>query len=144
MRTASATPRKAEHALGDDVAQDLARSGLDRVAARAELLVAPVAVVLPAEDLHRELRQPLVLLGPVQLRARALGPGDAGLHQLRRRAVVGQLERLELDPLLRDAVADERVVRRALFRERYELRYVQVERAGERKAERAALVQQRR
>src|ERR1041385_8267005 len=106
MRTASATPREAEHSLGDDVAQDLARPGLDRVAARAELLVAPVAVVLAAEDLHRELRQPLVLLRPVQLRAGALGTGDAGLHQLRQRAVVRQLQRLELDPLLRDAVAD--------------------------------------
>src|SRR6478609_6032572 len=144
MRTASATPRKAEHALGDDVAQDLARAGLDRVAARAELLIAPVAVVLAAEDLHRELRQPLVLLRPVQLRAGALWPGDAGLHELRQRAVVRQLERLQFDPLLRDAVTDERIVGRALLRERDELRHLQLERAGEREAERAALVQQRR
>ncbi len=35
------TPREAEHALGDDVAEDLRRAGLDRVAARPELAVAP-------------------------------------------------------------------------------------------------------
>src|ERR1043166_3999644 len=110
MRTALSTPREAEDALGDDVAQDLARAGLDRVAARAQLLVSPVAVVLAFEDLHRELRQPLVLLRPVELGARAFGPGDARLHQRRERAVVRQLQRLELDPFLRDAVADERVV----------------------------------
>src|SRR5512133_2578341 len=107
MRTASARPRQAEHALGDDVAQDLARPGFDRVAAAAQLLVAPVAVVLAAEDLHRELRQALVLLGPEELRARAFRSGDPRLHQGRERAVVRQLQRLELDPLLRHTVADD-------------------------------------
>ena len=62
----SARPRQAEHALGDDVAQDLRRAGLDRVAAAAELHVLPVAAVgcvlgeelrVGAEQLERELRQ---------------------------------------------------------------------------------------
>src|SRR5207253_9284811 len=83
-RSPSAAPRQPEHALGDDVAEDLRGAGLDRVAAAAELLVVPVVVVddpVVAEDLPRELRQPLVLLRPVQLRDGPLGAGDAGLHQ---------------------------------------------------------------
>src|SRR5215204_69182 len=121
MRTASAAPWKGQDALRDDVAEDLARAGLDRVAAAAQLLITPVAVVLAAVDLHCELRQALVLLRPAQLRAGALGPRDAGLHQRRQRALVHQLQRLELDPLLRDPVADDRIVCRALLRQRHEL-----------------------
>ena len=118
--------------------------GLDRVAAAAQLLVAPVAVVLAVQDLHRELRQPLVLLRPVQLRARALGARDAGLHQRRQRAVVRELQRLQLDPLLRDPVADDRVVGALLLGQRDQLLDLRLEHAAEREAERAALVQERR
>src|SRR5262245_16267615 len=141
----SSRPREAEDALGDDVAEDLRRTRLDRVAARAELLVAPPAVaVLGAVDLERELRQPLVLLRPVELRDRALGAGDAGLDELRQRAVVRELEGLELDPLTRDEVAQARVGEAALLGQRDELAHGHLERAGQREPERAALVEQRR
>src|SRR4029078_6994546 len=75
----SSTTWKPEHALADDVAQDLARPRLDRVAARAELLVLPVPVRIAAavrqlrmrtEDLERELGQALVVLRPDELRRR--------------------------------------------------------------------------
>src|SRR3954467_10340663 len=76
-------PREAEHPLGDDVAKDLGGARLDRVAARAQLLVLPVAVVLALENLHRDLRQALVVLRPVQLRSRALRAVNAGLKDRR-------------------------------------------------------------
>ena len=41
MPASSARSRQAEHALGDDVLEDLGRAALDRVAARAQQLVAP-------------------------------------------------------------------------------------------------------
>src|SRR3954447_13957246 len=81
---------QADDALGDDVAKDLRRTGLDRVAAAAQLLVLPVAVPdravaveLGGQALQREreLRQPLVGLRPVQLRDRPLRAGHAGLLQ---------------------------------------------------------------
>ena len=58
-----------------------------------------------AEQLAPELRQALVLLRPAQLDRRALGTGDAGALQRAERAVVRVAQRLQLDPLLRDAVA---------------------------------------
>src|SRR5947199_2231126 len=73
---------QAEHALGDDVSLDLARSGLDGVAARAKVAVLPDAAVevdeLPvrAEDLLRGLLHPLVHFAPVDLLDRALRAGD--------------------------------------------------------------------
>src|SRR5262249_43391529 len=91
-RSPSARPREPEHALGDDVAEDLARAGLDRVSARAELLVLPgplgVAAAVGqlrarAEDLEGQLRQPLVRLRPHELRRRALRTGDPGLLERR-------------------------------------------------------------
>src|SRR5262249_50725598 len=93
----SAAPWEAEHALGDDVPEDLARPGLDRVAARAQLLVLPVAVCISAavrelrvraEDLERQLRQPLVVLRPHELRGRALRAWDPRLLERGQRTVV--------------------------------------------------------
>src|SRR4051794_24299518 len=81
-----AHPRQAEHALGDDVLQDLRRAALDRVGARTQEPVGPVGVedgALVAADVHRELRQGLVRLRPLQLRQRPLGAGLAALHYLR-------------------------------------------------------------
>src|SRR5207248_1699049 len=80
-----AHPRQAEHALGDDVFQDLRRAALDRVRARTQEAVGPVGVEhrpLVAANVHRELRQRLVRLRPLQLRQRALGTGLAALHDL--------------------------------------------------------------
>src|SRR5438067_11622251 len=116
----SAAFREAEHALGDDVAEDLRRAGLDRVPPAAELLIVPPAVVenpFRAEQLAPELRQPLVLLGPAQLDRRALGAWDAGALQRAERAVVRIAERLQLDPFPRDTVARDRVAAHVLARE---------------------------
>src|ERR1035437_4679991 len=120
----SASLREAEHALGDDVAEDLRRARFDRVAAAAELLVVPPAVVedaLGAEQLASELREALVLLRPAQLDRRPLGAGDAGPLVRAERAVVRVAERLELDPLLCNAVACDGVAVHALAREVDEL-----------------------
>ena len=127
--------------------------GLDRVAARAQLLVLPVARLhvpvrvqelrFRAEQLERELRHALVRLGPPELRAGALGAGDAGLHQRRQRAVVGVAHGLQPDPLAGDRVALH-LGRARLLRERDQLADLALEPGDERKAERAALVQQRR
>src|SRR2546423_9535909 len=103
--------------------------------------MAPVAVIFSAEDLHRQLRQTLVLLGPVQLRAGPFRSGDAGLDQSRERAVVRQLQGLQLDPLLCDAASDDRIVRGTLLRQRDQLLDLALERSGECAAQRAALVQ---
>src|SRR5919107_5063708 len=54
---------EAEHALGDDVLEDLGGAALDRVRARAQQAVGPVGVddrPLRALDVHRELGQRLV------------------------------------------------------------------------------------
>src|SRR3954465_11255622 len=132
-------PRKPEHALGDDVAQDLRRARLDRVAAAAELLVMPPAVVEDAvrpEQPAAELRQALVLLRPAQLDRRALRPGDAGALQRPERAVVRVAERLQLDPLGRDPLARPLVAVHALAGDAYEPVDTRLERGGEREAER--------
>src|SRR3712207_7082379 len=71
-------PRQAEHALGEDVLQDLRGAALDRVAAGAQQLVAPRRAGgerLGAHDVGRQLRQLLVRVRPQPLRQRALGPG---------------------------------------------------------------------
>src|SRR5207245_2592476 len=103
-RSPSARPRKAEHSLGDDVAEHLRRPGLDRVAPAAELLMVPPAVVqdpFRASQLARQLRQPLIRLRPAQLHTRALRPRDAGALVRAERAVVREAQRLQLDPLAR-------------------------------------------
>src|SRR5215216_5434549 len=85
--------RQPEHALGDDVALNLAGARLDGVAARAEVGVLPGAAVevlelaVGAEYLLRGLLRPLVHLAPVELLDGALGAGDVGLAQGRSSAV---------------------------------------------------------
>src|SRR3954469_5951556 len=118
-KSMSTSLRQAEDALGDDVAQDLRRPRLDRVAARPQLPVLPEPVPrrLRAGDLrvqaeHRlgQRGQPLVRLAPGQLHPRTLRARDAGLQQCRQRPVVGEAQRLHLDPLACDGVADHRIV----------------------------------
>jgi hypothetical protein len=62
------------------------------------------------EQRQRQLGQPLVGLGPVQLGQRPLGAGHAGLHQLGQRAVVGVAQPLQVDPQLCHPVTHQRVV----------------------------------
>src|SRR6266540_2858821 len=62
--------RQAEHALGDDVLEDLGRAALDRIGPRAEQLVGPRRVPgspVLAEDVHGKLGQRLVDLAPLPL-----------------------------------------------------------------------------
>src|SRR5438045_9502939 len=71
----SSQPWQPEHALGHDVLEDLGRTALDRVRARAQEAVGPVVVDdwrLPAADVHSELGQRLVRVGPLPLHKRAL------------------------------------------------------------------------
>src|SRR3954447_21740011 len=85
LRALLSHPRQAEHALGDDVLQDLRRAALDRVGARTQEPVGPVGVedrTLVAANVHRELRQCLVRLRPLQLRHRALRARLTALHDL--------------------------------------------------------------
>src|SRR5437762_13789894 len=95
--TRSPEPGQPEHALGDDVLEDLGRAALDRVRPRPEEAVGPRLLVelgTFAGDVDGQLGQRLVDLGRVPLPERALGPGPAVLH-LRGQAPVGvELEHL--------------------------------------------------
>src|SRR5437588_740743 len=138
---------QAEDPLGDDVPQHLGGARLDRVAAAAELLVMPPAVVedpLGSEQLAPELRHALVLLRPAQLDRRAFRTGNTGALQGAERAVVRVAERLELDPLGGDALAHALVAVDMFACDVDQPVHADLERRGEREAERAALVQQRR
>src|SRR5439155_27133643 len=68
--------RQAQHPFGQDVAQNLRRSRLDGVRARAKELVLPTVAVAylsgRAGDIHRSFGHPLVELRPHQLEDRAL------------------------------------------------------------------------
>src|SRR4051794_22769140 len=75
--------RQAEHALGDDVLEDLRRAALDRVGARAQHPVGPGRVPVGAlltEDVDGQLGQRLVDLAPLPLRQRALRARHPVLH----------------------------------------------------------------
>ena len=96
-----------------------------------------------AEQLERELRQPLGRLRPLLLEDRTLRARDAGLHQRRERPVGRVAQRLQLDPLLRDRVALQRRGA-AVAGQLDQLPDHHLERSREGEAERAALVQQRR
>src|SRR5918995_3110758 len=92
----SASLRQAEHALGDDVLEDLGGAALDRVTAGAQQLVAPGAAGLEglrADDVGRKLRELLVRVRPDPLEQRALGTGLAVLLDRRQAAVSGQPQR---------------------------------------------------
>src|SRR6476646_7601705 len=111
-----AQPRQAEHALGDDVLEDVRGPALDRVGAGAQEAVLPGAVVdrvggaarerrVGALDLQCQLGQALVDVGPLPLAQRALRPGDARLHRLGQAAIGVEAHRLGLDVELGDALA---------------------------------------
>src|SRR5262249_34846274 len=69
----SITLGQTEDALRDDIALHLARAGLDRVGARAQVVENPTATVaIPqmrarSQHFQRRLRQTLVHLAPIQL-----------------------------------------------------------------------------
>src|SRR3954471_19458324 len=97
--------RQAEHALGDDVLEDLGGAALDRVRARAEQPVGPRVVPLGgvlAEDVGGQLGQRLVDLAPLPLRQRALRARHAALHDLGEPPPRVEPQQLNLDGELRD------------------------------------------
>src|SRR5215204_3167696 len=105
--------RQAEHALGDDVLEDLGGAALDRVRAGAQETVGPGRVpgrAVLAEDVDRQLRERLVDLAPLPLRQRPLGTRHAALHDLGQPAPRVQPQQLHLDGELGDALPDQRVV----------------------------------
>src|SRR4051794_351898 len=142
-----AQPGQAEHALGDDVLEDLGRAALDRVRAGAQEAVGPLVVHdrrVGAHDLHRQLGERLVGVGPPPLDERALGAGDAGLHLLGQAARGGQPQALGLDVELGDLLADDGVlVHAALARQLHQLAEGDLELDRRAEAEPRALVHQR-
>src|SRR5438270_9252511 len=80
-----AASRQSQHPLGQDVAQDLGGSSLDRVGPRAQELIAPAVAVANLARRSREvdgrLGHALVQLRPHQLEDRALRARNAvALH----------------------------------------------------------------
>src|SRR6266566_1697131 len=101
--------RQAEHAFGEDVAEDLGRAGADATRAGQQLVELPLAVVrrprrlagdlrIGADHLGGDVGQLLVHLAPEELRGRALGPGRAAAQDLGEAPVAVELERLLADP----------------------------------------------
>src|SRR4051794_17522377 len=105
----SSQPRQAEHALGDDVLEHLGGAALDRVGPRAQEAIAPLGPgphALRSEDLVAQLRQRLVVVGPLPFAERALGTGDAGLHRRGQGAQGAEPHRLDADLEVGDPLAD--------------------------------------
>src|SRR5215210_127434 len=117
--------RQAEHALGDDVLEDLGGAALNRVRERAQQAVGPGRITgraVLAEDVHGQLGERLVDLAPLPLRQRALGARHAALHDVGEPAPGVQAQQLDLDGELCDALADQRVIgHAALVRELLEV-----------------------
>src|SRR5438045_3240586 len=125
VRRCSASPlalRQAEHALADDVLLNLRGASFDRVRARAEERVLPAPAVqrplgalhelgVRPLDLHRELLQLLVRLDPPHLAGGSLGARDLALEQLGDGARPQILQRLGVDPELRQLLAHDGVLR---------------------------------
>src|SRR3954451_13656474 len=100
IAASSARSRQAEHALVDDVLEDLGGAALDRVAAGAQQLVGPE----PSRDERRRpeqgggaLHELLVVLRPHPLGQRALRPRLAVRLDRGQPAVGGQPEHLGLE-----------------------------------------------
>src|SRR4051812_33033979 len=113
LRSWSPQAGKAEHALSNDVLQNLGGAALDRVRPGAQEAIAPLraeAHPLRAEDLVAELGQGLVVVSPFPLAERSLGTWDPGLHRLREGAQGAEAHRLDSDLELGDPLADHRIV----------------------------------
>src|SRR3954464_6980718 len=140
-------PRQTEHPLGDDVLQDLRRAALDRVGARTQEAVGPVGVEdrpLVAANVHRELRQRLVGLRPLQLRQGALRARLAAFHDLRQSSRRGVPQGFRVDVEVSDLLADDRVlVDAALPRKLHQLTESDLDRDRRRAAKPGTLEHQR-
>src|SRR5919204_1622781 len=112
----SSSPGEAEHPLGDDVALDLGRAGIDRLCLRPHPGVLPPPVLdrligarseRPVHPLHadRGLLQPLVHLAPVKLRDAGLRAGRVAVLGAGEVAQADEPEDVGLDLRLRDPLA---------------------------------------
>src|SRR5919108_5953602 len=111
---------QAEHALAQDVLEDLGGAGADAAGAREQLVELPLPVVgrprraladlrVGPDDLGGGARQLLVELAPEELRGRALGAGLAAAQNLGEAAIRVHLQRLLADPERGQLLAHERV-----------------------------------
>src|ERR687896_2313115 len=108
--------RQAEHALGDDVLEDLRGAALDRIGAGAEEAIGPGRLpggAVLAQHVDRELSKRLVDLGPLPLGERALWSRHPALHDLSEPAPGIQPQQLDLDRELAEPLPHHRVVRHA-------------------------------
>src|SRR3954471_22352201 len=148
IAASSARSRQAEHALGDDVLEDLRGAALDRVAAGAQQLVGPARAAgqgLRAEQVGSQLRELLVALRPHPLDQRALRARLAVLLDRRQPAVGRQADDLRLDVELAEPVGDRAVVQQAARGGLSDLLVEQLAQAHlEEEPEPRALVHQRR
>src|SRR5439155_21694605 len=111
--------RQAEHALAEDVLENLRRAGTDAARAREQLVELPLALVgrpRPARDLRvrpdhlrGRQRQLLVEMAPEEFGRRALRSRRAAFQDLGEAAVAVELQRLLADPQLGDLLADDGV-----------------------------------
>src|ERR1043166_5772887 len=103
MRGAGSVLREAEHALAQDVAQDLGGARADAAAAREQAVELPFPLVrrvrgaggelrVGADDLGGELGQLLVELAPEELGGRALRSRRAAAQDLGEAAVAVELQ----------------------------------------------------
>src|SRR5512145_381742 len=102
---------QAQHALAQDVAEDLGGAGADTAAAGEQLVEHPLAIVgrprralgdlrVRADDLRGRQRQLLVELAPEQLGRRALRAWLAAAQDPGQAAIAVELQRLLADPQL--------------------------------------------
>ncbi len=115
---------QAEHPLADDGALDLVGPGEDRGGLVVEPGPLPLAVARVAggaarqhggraQQVEGQAVQPLAHLGPVQLEGRSLGADGLAGFEPRQRAPVVELEQLDLDEGLGQALAGAHVVEAA-------------------------------
>src|SRR5579883_2681393 len=108
--------------MADDVALDLAGSGFDGVAARAQIAVGPLAFIegvrrsvrelaVRAEHFHGDLLEALVEFAPEDFLNGALRAGDSGFVDSRKRAHLVAAHHLDFGVHLRELLTDNGVVR---------------------------------
>src|SRR5207248_6326750 len=134
--------REAEHALGDDVALDLRRAGVDRLGLRPHPAVLPAPVLdregrlrregaVHALDSNRRLLHSLVHLAPVQLGHARLWAGRVTVLRAREVAQADEPEDVRLDLSLRDLLPGRRIRPHApLSRQQCQLGYDALEARG--------------
>jgi len=116
----SITPRQSEDAPRQDGSLDFTRARFDRVAARPQISIDPLAAIellllgAVPQDLHGRPRLPLVHLAPKQLQDRSLGPRRCVVRDPRQGPIRVQPEDLQFQVRLGDFLPVDRVLRQRL------------------------------